>query len=862
MNSLILFCRIMKIESFDFNRPAMYVVKTLVCVVMFLQVMSCSSNSQVPTDLTSLADLLTQLQSEVMTLRESRHQDQIIIKRLEERVGQLDSSVTSPLTPSSVFSLESPNPEILESPTKPSITLSNDRTNAKRRHRVEASRERETGRNLEREHRVFRKLESQLRQLQQDLAGVVAMKEREVGVTEEAGDLRLETELLRTEIRRLQQDLESLRADRKQEQAPLRASQETNKWLQKTVGQLRVEMRELAESLNVSVSLSRWQTFETNVALLKSDYDALQKETEALRTLQEKNAASVERLWTEIGDLRSHFQKLSENHQHLTEKKNDKNVKRLTLESLLDGSGSGDEKEFFTTYSDPGENNHHFRHHKHLKMEVTMMQQAMKAMEVKLEREVRWLKQNHASINLTVNAVSRRTDFVGNQTTTLNTQQLDLIKQMKESEIRTRTVEQDIRDTKEQLRNVTEMVSVVDKLYSPTLKLFEALEILEDRLDKNIQDLQREVSKSDFNIGQMQSSFEILREDQSDHYGVLKTLKKDYSVLKIEVQRNHYRLLSVQNEVLNQSLQECKANNKELLQDLKLGNLEHKLGRLQTQVTNNHLKVTELDTRVETKIDKSVLSQWAKRQEEMKQQIQNISTNLPQIKSFYSDLKTEISKFVDLLPQDCSMDQDTKPPVQYKSGVYLIHPQGTESAFPIYCDMDTAGGRWTVIQRRNDGSQDFYRPWEDYKQGFGDPSGEYWLGNEAIHQITSSDNYTLRLDMWDTYGRYIFAEYDLFYVENEADNYRLTIGGYHGNATDAMENHNRMAFSTSDRDNDASSTHCAVYYSSGWWYNHCQYVNINGRYNIGLTWYDMDQHEWVQLTRVEMKLRPLKLRDL
>ncbi|XP_013788709.2 angiopoietin-related protein 7-like [Limulus polyphemus] len=531
------------------------------------------------------------------------------------------------------------------------------------------------------------------------------------------------------------------------------------------------------------------------------------------------------------------------------------------MESLLDDNGSGDEKEFLNISNEP-ENNHHLRHHKHLKMEVTMMQQAMEAMEAKLEREVRWLKQNYVSINSTLNAVSRRTDFMGNQTTTLNRQQLDLTKQIKESETRSKAVEQEIWDTKEELRNVTEIITVVDKLHSSTLKLFEALEVLEDRFDKSIQDLQREVSKSDFNLGQMQSSFEILREDQNDHYGVLKTLRKDYSVLKMEVQRDHYRLLSVQNEVLNQSLQECKANNKELLQDVKLENLEHKLGKLQTQVTNNHFKMAELDTHVKTKIDKPFLSSWVKRQEEMKQEIRNISTNLPQLKSFYSDLKTEISKFVDLLPHDCSMDQDTTPPVQYKSGVYLIHPQGTESAFPIYCDMDTAGGRWTVIQRRKDGSQDFYRPWEDYKQGFGDPAGEYWLGNELIHQITTSDNYTLRLDMWDTYGHYTFAEYDLFYVENETDNYRLMIGGYHGNATDAMENHNRMAFSTNDRDNDASSTHCAVYYSSGWWYNHCQYVNINGRYNIGLTWYNMDQHEWVQLTKVEMKLRPSRLREL
>ncbi|CAH1224584.1 ANGPT1 [Branchiostoma lanceolatum] len=94
---------------------------------------------------------------------------------------------------------------------------------------------------------------------------------------------------------------------------------------------------------------------------------------------------------------------------------------------------------------------------------------------------------------------------------------------------------------------------------------------------------------------------------------------------------------------------------------------------------------------------------------------------------------------------------------QTTSGVYTL---GT--GVEVYCDMDTAGGGWTVIQRRQDGSVPFNKNWEEYKQGFGDKNGEYWLGNENIHLLTTQNNYTLRIDMmaWDSQTR--FAEYSTF----------------------------------------------------------------------------------------------------
>ena len=50
-----------------------------------------------------------------------------------------------------------------------------------------------------------------------------------------------------------------------------------------------------------------------------------------------------------------------------------------------------------------------------------------------------------------------------------------------------------------------------------------------------------------------------------------------------------------------------------------------------------------------------------------------------------------------------------------------------------------------VFQRRKDGSVNFTRNWTDYRDGFGNPTGEFWLGNEKLRRLTSDGEWMLRV---------------------------------------------------------------------------------------------------------------------
>ncbi|KAJ8033643.1 Fibrinogen C domain-containing protein 1 [Holothuria leucospilota] len=166
-------------------------------------------------------------------------------------------------------------------------------------------------------------------------------------------------------------------------------------------------------------------------------------------------------------------------------------------------------------------------------------------------------------------------------------------------------------------------------------------------------------------------------------------------------------------------------------------------------------------------------------------------------------------------------------------GVYTIKPTDWPgSPFEVYCNMADGGG-WTVFQRRVNGSQDFYLGWDMYKDGFGSPNHELWLGNDKLYYMTNNKNYKLRIDMVDRDGSPYYATYGHFRISNENDGYKLVgLSDFSGTADqDSLAWHINKAFSTHDRDNDGwDAYNCAERHRGAWWFGQgYTYTNSNCR---------------------------------
>jgi len=150
--------------------------------------------------------------------------------------------------------------------------------------------------------------------------------------------------------------------------------------------------------------------------------------------------------------------------------------------------------------------------------------------------------------------------------------------------------------------------------------------------------------------------------------------------------------------------------------------------------------------------------------------------------------------------------------------------------------------KWILIQQKTSGSDGGLfdaNGWDGYKHGFGNSTdGDYWLGLERLHELTSTPQSKWRLlikyHFTDKQGGTITSKYNDFRVDSEMEDFRLGLGGLYDwygvywrfYGYNLFSELSGSQFSTKDRDNDffitssSGKSNCATLWGGGFWYQH------------------------------------------
>lgn len=335
----------------------------------------------------------------------------------------------------------------------------------------------------------------------------------------------------------------------------------------------------------------------------------------------------------------------------------------------------------------------------------------------------------------------------------------------------------------------------------------------------------------------------------------IQLLENSLSTYKLEKQllqqTNDILKIQEKNSLLEHKILEMEGKHKEELDTLK----EEK-ENLQGLVTRQTFIIQELEKQLSRATNNNSVLQ--KQQLELMDTVHNLVSLCTKEVLLKGGKREEEKPF-----RDCA---DVYQAGFNKSGIYTIYFNNMPEPKKVFCNMDVNGGGWTVIQHREDGSLDFQRGWKEYKMGFGNPSGEYWLGNEFIFAITSQRQYMLRIELMDWEGNRAYSQYDRFHIGNEKQNYRLYLKGHTGTAgkQSSLVLHG-ADFSTKDADNDNCMCKCALMLTGGWWFDACGPSNLNGMfYTAGQNHGKLNGIKWhyfkgpsYSLRSTTMMIRPL-----
>ena len=182
----------------------------------------------------------------------------------------------------------------------------------------------------------------------------------------------------------------------------------------------------------------------------------------------------------------------------------------------------------------------------------------------------------------------------------------------------------------------------------------------------------------------------------------------------------------------------------------------------------------------------------------------------------------------------------------------ILSPLSAGASFPVYC----TGDGWMVVQRRIDNTTDFQQDYVNYLHGFGQATGNWWLGLDNLRLLSAVGKLEMNVSM--SHG---WAHYGTFYLAAQDAEFKMTVSDFNPDSTasDALSFDVGQPFGTWDRYLGDPLLNCALMFGGGWWWHGelCGRSSLNGPYTAMLYYdeYSTDIYKFVTVDFVEIRVR-------
>lgn len=356
------------------------------------------------------------------------------------------------------------------------------------------------------------------------------------------------------------------------------------------------------------------------------------------------------------------------------------------------------------------------------------------------------------------------------------------------------------------------------QIVKPMMSYFDQMNKKSVKFDAEMDSKTQEIKQLQEKVTKLQIENTIYKTKEDSMAAVLEELKNQ----KIAIVQQYQ--WEKENNQINELKEQIKSNSKRLIE------YEENLSSIKKVIHEKDIRILQLESENQNQIIKLKESELKNEQKNMEIFELNANISISLDKANKCDTEYTNQKAINSANEQKIREMETQVNI---SDTKLKAMQTNKNAmscidraytFKGQCNSDIAGLGWTVIQQRINGGVDFTRNWTEYKNGFGDFwDGDFFLGLEKIHRLTSEKPCELYIHLENFDGSTQFARYAEFAITGEEDNYRLSTLGTFSGRKDELKFNKNMPFSTYERDNDNFSENCATKYhgGTGWWYNCC-----------------------------------------